>query len=138
MKKLEVLSKKNTVCKKKFLPAKALWVFALILLAFSSCSKKSGNEIELDNSDPLALAIDIKWAVITVPYATFRKETSWNAQATAYCKKGEVFQILAISEFSLNGKTEIWYHFEDGWLPNSAVSIYQNKLSAENAAKRLK
>ena len=111
---------------------------ALFVFEFSSCSKKNNWEIVLDTSDPLALAPDVEWAVVVVPYASFRKDTSWDAQAAGYCKQGECFPIQATSTISVEGKSQTWYRFESGWLPESAVKIYANKFRAEKAAKNLK
>ena len=32
---------------------------------------------------------------------------------------------------------EIWYRFDKGWLVESSVSVYQNKLKAQKAAASL-
>ncbi|MDE5580733.1 MAG: hypothetical protein K2I95_04870 [Treponemataceae bacterium] len=111
---------------------------ALFVFEFSSCSKKNNWEIVLDTSNPLALAPDVEWAVVVVPYSSFRKDTSWDAQAAGYCKQGECFPIQATSTISVEGKSQTWYRFESGWLPESAVKIYANKFRAEKAAKNLK
>lgn len=111
---------------------------ALFVFEFPSCSKKNGHEIVLDTSDPLATAPDVQWALVVVPYASFKKETSWNAQAAGYCKQGECFPILAHSVFTVEGETENWYRFEEGWLPENMIKIYANKFRAEKAAKNLK
>lgn len=116
-----------------------LFLFAaLFVFEFSSCSKKGSWEIELDTSDPLALAPDVEWAVVIAPYASFRKETSWASQSVGYCKQGECFPIQATSTISVEDKSQTWYRFEGGWLPESAVKIYANKFRAEKAAKSLK
>lgn len=116
-----------------------IFIFAaLFVFGLPSCSKKNNWEIVLDSSDPLALAPDVEWAVVVVPYASFRKETSWDAQAEGYCKQGECFAIEATSAISVEGKFQKWYRFESGWLPESAVKIYANKFRAEKAAKNLK
>ncbi len=127
------MSKKNMAHRIIFFVFAALFVFE-----FSSCSKKNNWEIVLDTSNPLALAPDVEWAVVVVPYSSFRKDTSWDAQAAGYCKQGECFPIQATSTISVEGKSQTWYRFESGWLPESAVKIYANKFRAEKAAKNLK
>ncbi len=92
----------------------------------------------LDTSDPLALAPDVRWAVVTASYASFKKEASWTSQSVDYCKQGECFPIQATSTISVEEKSQTWYRFEEGWLPESAVKIYENKFRAEKAAKSLK
>lgn len=115
-----------------------LGLAAIILSSLLSCSKKSGDEIQLDTSDPLATAPDVQWALVVVPYASFKKETSWDAQSAGYCKQGEYFPIVARSVFTVDGETENWYRFEEGWLPESVITIYENKFRAKKAAKSLK
>ena len=115
----------------------------LLALAFAacvlllSCAKDKTEELLLDNSDPLALAPDIRWALVDDPYAAFREKTSWDSEAVGYCKQGDYFAILASASVSGQNGVETWYMFDDGWLPASAVSVYPNKLRAAKAAAKL-
>ncbi|MBP5446826.1 MAG: hypothetical protein J6X95_01790 [Treponema sp.] len=115
----------------------AFFFISLFLFALSSCKKNNASEIVLDTSDPLALAPDVKWAVVVEPYAAFREEISWDAEAADYCKKGELFPILASATASEEAGGEVWYRFKDGWLPASALTVYPNKLRAAKAAALL-
>ncbi len=129
------MSNGNSTLKK----ARSLALAALLVSAILSCSrKKGGYEITLDTSDPLAAAPDVQWALVVVPYASFKEKTSWDAQATGYCKQGECYQVLSRAVFTVEGETENWYRFEKGWLPESAVSVYPNKFRAKKAAESLK
>lgn len=113
---------------------KVLFLVLSFALAFFSCERNKAEDIQLDNSDPLALAPDIRWALVGDPYAAFRENTSWNADAVGYCKQGELFPILASASVQGERGVEVWYLMEDGWLPESAVSIYPNKYRAQKAA----
>ena len=31
----------------------------------------------------------------------------------------------------------LWYQFKEGWLPDTSVTVYSNKLKAENAGKSM-
>lgn len=115
----------------------AILLISLLPLALQSCRKSDSELIVLDNSDPLALAPDVKWAVVVEPYAAFREEISWDAEAADYCKKGELFPILASATASEEAGGEVWYRFKDGWLPASALTVYPNKLRAAKAAALL-
>ncbi len=112
-------------------------LIALMALVFFSCAGKD-EEILLDNSDPLALAPDVQWCVIIDPYVAFREDMSWSASVSGHCRKGDIFPIKGISVSTQDGKTETWYHFEDGWLPQSVLSVYGNKFKACNASALLK
>lgn len=119
--------KRNLIC------AAALCICVSCLLV--SCAKKMGKEIQLDNSEPLALAPDISWAVVLAPYAGYRKVTSWNSEVISYCRKGDILQVLGETAVKESGN---WYEFKAGWLPESAVTVYSNRLKAETAAAKLK
>ena len=83
----------------------------------------------------MALVPSVSWAVVTEPYIGFRKEMSWESSITKHCRKSEVFLVKGKS-FSDNG--EVWYVFDDGWLHQSCVQVYSNKLKAELAAENIK
>ncbi|UTD02828.1 hypothetical protein HRI97_07025 [Treponema socranskii subsp. buccale] len=104
-------------------------------VSFVSCTKKSSESIRLDVSDPLALAPDISWAVVLDPYAAYRHSPSWDDAAEGYCRKGDILQVTGKAAVKESGT---WYKFKDGWLPDSAVTIYANRYRAENAAEKLK
>ena len=104
-------------------------------VSFVSCTKKSSESIRLDLSDPLALAPDISWAVVLDPYAAYRTSPSWDAAADSYCRKGDILQVTGKAAVKESG---VWYKFKDGWLSESAVTIYANRYRAESAAVKLK
>ena len=116
---------------------KILLLAFVLPFVFFACEKNQAEDIQLDNSDPLALAPDIRWAVVGDPYAAFREETSWDADAVGYCKQGELFPILASASVASANGVETWYLMEDGWLPESVVSVYPNKYRAQKASKLL-
>lgn len=124
---------KKSLLKKVYI---LIQIAVLLSVSFSiiSCSRNHGEEIVLDNSDPLSLAPDIRWAVIKEPYAAFREETSWDSRAIDHCRNGDIFPINASSTVVKDGKTEIWYRFENGWLPASVLNVYQNKFKAQKAS----
>lgn len=108
----------------------------LILFCFVSCGKqRQAEEIVFDNSEPLALAPDIKWALINEPYAAFKDSLDWDSQINGYCRKGDILQVISRSE----DKDKVsWYKFKEGWLPASCLSVYSNRMKAQTAAKDLK
>ena len=107
----------------------------LILSAFLSACKKSGNEpIVFDNTHPLALAPDVEWAVVTEPYAVFKESDEWTAATAGHCRKGEILQVKGKS---VDAEKNNWYYFEGGWLPQNCVSIFSNRYKAESVSKGL-
>lgn len=97
-----------------------------------SCFKKEDDVIILDGSEPLALTPHVQWAVVNEPYVAFKENKDWGATVTGHCRKGDVFQIKGKS---LDEKKEIWYLFDEGWLPASCVLVYNNRLKAQNYEK---
>lgn len=109
-----------------------LIILTSIFLLIVSCKKNRSETIILDSHDPLALAVDVEWAVVTDPYVTFHEDKEWNTKQNGHVKKGEVLKVTGYSYSSTNEK---WVKFENGYLPLKSVSIYTNKFQAENASR---
>lgn len=118
---------------------KSLLLFIAVCIFFvltaTSCKGSKNEVIVFDNSQPLALAPDVQWALVTDPYAAFRTTMDWESEINSYCKKGEILQVKSCS---FDSKKNNWYEFEQGWLPESVVSIYSNRMKAQSAKKELK
>ncbi|MCF0241487.1 MAG: hypothetical protein HUK25_02565 [Treponema sp.] len=104
------------------------------LIVFQSCFLKKETEILLSDSDPLALSVDVEWAVVTDPYATFRVNKEWDSQDTGHVKKGTVLKVVG---YSFSSEHEKWVKFEDGYLPQKSVVVYSNKYQADTEARKL-
>lgn len=111
-----------------------LFLAIFLSLSFISCEKKT-DVIYFDESEPLALAPDIKWALVVEPYAAFKDSLDWDSKINGYCRKGDILQIISRSE---DDDDTSWYKFEQGWLPASCLSVYSNRMKAQTAAKDLK
>lgn len=106
----------------------------LISFCLASCFLEKEKEIVLEDSDPLALAVDVQWAVVTDPYATFKADKEWNAKDRGHATKGEILKVIGVS---ISSEKEKWIRFNEGYLPAKSVSIYTNKYQAEKAAREL-
>ena len=109
----------------------------IILLAFciASCRGKREEKIILDNSEPLALVPDVSWALVTDPYAAYRKDYNWESENIGHCRRGEILRVIGKS---IDDDNFEWYLFEEGWLPSSCLTVYSIRYKALNAAKNLK
>lgn len=111
----------------------------LTSVVFFSC-KNNKRDIKIDNNDYLTLSPAVSWAVVVEPYAAFRKEATWDSPVHDHCRFGDVLMIegnaIMPSVIDENAK-EIWYRFDKGWLSETSVSVYQNKLKALNASKSM-
>jgi hypothetical protein len=111
----------------------------IVLLIFTVCftgckERKLKDEIRFDNSNPLDLAFDISWAVVTEPYATYKTQMGWNAPSGGYVRHADILQVKGKS---VDENGEVWYLFDDGWLSKNSVSIYNNYLRAKNASNSM-
>lgn len=122
--------------KKSRLLRMAIHVLILFLILLSSsCSKKQEDVIVFDSSEPLSLAPDVEWALVTDPYAAYKLTTEWNAEVTGHCRRGEILMVYAKS---MDKEKNVWYKFEEGWLPEKCLKIYTNRYKAQTAAGALK
>ncbi len=110
---------------------------ALCFSLFCSCSG-NGKQITFDESDPLALDIEVQWAIITDPYAACREEPSYSSETVSHFRKGELARITGEQTVKTDGKYEKWYNFDRGWVSGSAVKVYSNKLKAQKALGDMK
>ena len=110
------------------------FLIIILLAGLSSCQKKTAEPIVFDDTHPLALAPDVEWAVVTEPYAVFRKTDEWGAATEGHCRKGEILQVKGKS---VDSDKVNWYYFEGGWLPQDCVSIFSNRYKAETVSKNL-
>lgn len=117
-------------------------LISICLFSFVTVSCFRNKEITFDKSEPLALVNGIDWAVINQPYVAFRKEAGFDKAINAEGRKAEIYMVtgkcsLEITEGKMKKRT-VWYKFEEGWLDESVVDIYNNKYKAETASKRMK
>lgn len=113
---------------------KLLLILSLLPLFLLSCTKKDEETIVFDNSQPLALAPDVSWAVVTDPYAAYKEEYGWQSTVNGHCRKGDILQIQGKS---LDANNEVWYLFEDGWLPANCLGVYSNRYKAQSVSESL-
>lgn len=116
---------------------KSVNVLLLVLLSMLifSCAKKEDEIIFLDNREPLALAPDVQWAVVNEPYVAFKENKEWTSSVTGHCRKGDVLQVKGKS---VDSKKEVWYLFEEGWLPSASILVYSNRLKAQKVSDSYK
>lgn len=105
-------------------------------LCIVSCKEK---EISLSLSDPLSLALGVQWGVVTSPYTSFFLNPDYSSAVTGYCRAGQVMMVdgkhlTTNPDSDKKNVTMFWYHFEQGWLPQSAVALFDNKLRAQDYA----
>ena len=112
-----------------------LFVSALFLLcgSFVSCEKQE-EKITFDDTYPLALSPSVEWAVVKEPYAAYKTEYGWASSVAGHCRRGEILQVLGRS---VDENNEKWCQFENGWLPESCLNIYSNRLKAERISEIL-
>lgn len=106
-----------------------------VVFFITGCEKKNTEEvIVFDNSYPLALSPNVEWAVVNDPYAAYRKESTWESAVSGHCRKGD---ILMVNGKSVDMNKDVWYFFENGWLPENCLTVYSNRLKAKSASEKL-
>ena len=105
----------------------------------NGCSKK--NTIEFDKSDAENLKPGIEWLLVSEPYVAFRKAPGFENAVEGEGRRGEIYEVLG-KDFVKNPKgspteTTVWYKIEKGWIDESGVKIYDNKLKANSASLKL-
>jgi len=119
---------------KRIIPAIVSLLVVSTILVCTSCKNRKEETILLDNSQPLALAPDVTWAVVSNPYAAYKKEVGWDSESVGHCRKGDILQVLGRSQTK---KNEVWYYFEEGWLPGECLLIYSNRYKAQKMSEEL-
>lgn len=123
--------------------------FALISFQLAGCVKE--RNINLKSEDSMSITPDQHWAVVKVPYAAFLESSEYGSTVKTHARSGDIFlvkgkkfvrKVVDESGSSRSKKDvnefETWYIFEEGFLNSSLLDIYDTKLKAENASKRLK
>jgi len=105
----------------------------LIANVFVSCKKANENTV-IDLSESSNLAVSEKWALINTVYVAFRSSYDDTAEIKAPGRLGDIY---CIRGHHITAEGENWYLFDKGWLPASSIVIYDNKLQAQFAAKKL-
>ena len=111
-----------------------IYILVLSSLFLFSCKKNNELQIVLDSSNPLALAPDVSWAVIIEPYVVFKTEKSWEAKGAGHCRLGDILQVKGKSQ---DKDHNIWYLFEDGWISEDCVTVFNNRYKAKTLSESL-
>ena len=115
---------------------KIFYFILLISILFFSCSK-SKYENPADLSIVESIALSPQYAVITEPYTAFRMESDINSNVVGHGRRGDIL-VVKSTQFIKKGNSKTdWYEFDQGWLPESVLTIYNNKLQAESASKKI-
>lgn len=120
------------------------------LLSFS-CGRRPG--INLRQEDSLALSPQVEWAVLREAYAAFRSGAGYDNPVCGHGRQGEVMMVtgkalvrtVTVTEDGASGeketetvRMETWYLMDKGWLSESGLIIFDNKLKAQTAAQKLR
>lgn len=107
-----------------------LFIAILSLLVLTSCQKEEEKPIDVSHTQ--SLASSPKWAVITEAYASYLTEPKQDSAIASY---GRVGDVIPVDGIKIENTDTVWYKFEQGWLPQSSVTIYSNKLQATSASQ---
>ena len=119
---------------------RAVWLLACsaALMCFG-CSDKQLKE-PIAFTDTISLMPDEQWAVVTAPYIAFQASPGENGTQSVHARRGDVLHITGFRYVGGTGgssRSVLWYGFEQGWLPETAVAVYANRFRAGTAANEL-
>ena len=100
---------------------KYLFVCSLLLCTVG-CSRNK--EIALSNIH--TVQITEQWAKVNVPYTAIYKEPSFSARVVSHARKGDVLKPIGNFIEKTDEFSRIWYKFENGWLPEDVLLLYEN------------
>lgn len=115
---------------------KKLIFILLICCLFFSCGKnKMGVPANLSNVENIVVSEE--WAVIQSPYTAFKAEPFLQSKVVEHSRRGDVFPVIGKKLVNNAENQVIWYQFEKGWVLETDLAIYSNKLQADFAASKL-
>ncbi len=111
----------------------------MLISLFASCSRRNDvielQKFEIDEIDPRT-----KWAIVVEPYVASRAEASYEAEVKKSLRKGEIYRIDGFctvkSGDSKENSSEIWYFVDGGWVPETSLGVYSNRLRAQESLKQ--
>ena len=114
-------------------------------LLFFSCNKRSS--IDVNVVDETAIAPDLQWALVSVPYVSFMKEPSYSSDVVSHERSGAVLPVVGkktckVVRYEDDDEKKahpiveylVWYKFSQGWLESTQITLYDTKLKAEKSA----
>ncbi|MCR5621597.1 MAG: hypothetical protein K6G18_07050 [Treponema sp.] len=130
--------------KARCLCVRAAGALFFLLLSFTSCHKKVEQTIdfEIPGEAPLAYLPGVEWAVITDPVAAFREDAGFENKVLQHARKGDILEVTGKKIYSVKDsdgriRTVTWYGFDKGWLVEDTISIYENRMNAMSASRKL-
>ena len=125
-----------------------LWKLVFLFLGsaffFPACQKKVEQSIDFDipGEEPLAYLPGVEWAVVTDSVAALREDAGFEHKVSQHARRGDIFvvtgkQLLNVKAADGTVRTVVWYGFDQGWLIEDSLSIYENRMNAQNAAEQL-
>jgi len=123
-------------------------VFLCLLILLLSCrNQKEETVIEPPPTNPLSRGI-IGYGVVNVPYIHLEEEPPENEAGKApesggYLRRGAIVKVLERRSFTVpwsSSRPVSWVYVEGsapGWLPESALDIYDNESRARTAQEAM-
>lgn len=107
------------------------------ILFLNACTDKE-EYVPIDVSNTSNIATSPQWAVIVEPYAAYRVRSFDTSDINAHGRIGDIIEVIGSTINTLGKTKQLWYQFENGWLPESSIGVHSNKLKAEFVANQLK
>jgi len=124
--------------------ARFLLTCLLLPLLLTSCRIKSFRPIEFRSAseDAMAYIPGTEWAVVTEPIACLRADIGFEEKVNVRVRIGDMMQvrgrkIVRIETAEGRESSMVWYLFDRGWMEETSLKVFDNKMRAESMSKKL-
>lgn len=113
-----------------------LFCVFLSLIVLSSC--RTRKNFTIVPHDPMKLVPGVQWAVVIQPYVAFREDADVESKVMEHGRKGDFFCITG-KKYVKDAKSVsvVWYSFDQGWLKDDEIAVYDNEYKARTASKQI-
>ncbi len=83
-----------------------------------------------------------EWAVVTEPIACLRADIGFEEKVNVRVRIGDMMQvrgrkIVRIETAEGRESSMVWYLFDRGWMEETSLKVFDNKMRAESMSKKL-
>ena len=115
-------------------------VFFFLCLCFTSCSKYNESDSVADFGGSAFLVFGNQWIVVKEPVAAMYEAPGYENIVLNHARRGDFFEVRGkrfVTEVGEDGthRVVVWYSCgERGWIIESSVTVYNNRMQAEHAS----
>ncbi|MFO8064609.1 MAG: SH3 domain-containing protein [Spirochaetota bacterium] len=119
-----------------------IFILLVALVLFGCSGGEPVEQLELPTTQ--VLNVRAGWAVVEAPYSRILEQPEADSPIVGHARRGAVLEIVTKTNYSerTDDGTDFWYQIRSqdfsGWVFGSAVSLYNTRERAANAAEVLR